>query len=120
VVHIETFIYNANGKLQERSVYFPEWKVTKKFQEAIDDMPDKCLRILPVGIPDKYTPATKVAYIKKVLLKNKLVLTDKDCPHFEFTFRNFTNCDIVVATTKVNNGKKVVLKYKETYVPPSH
>jgi len=118
VVHIETFIYNADGKLTERSVFFPEWKVTKKFPEQVDDMKTKCLLVLPVGIPDKMTQATKIPYIKKVFLKNKLVLADKDCPHFEFTFRNFSNCDIVVATTKVNNGKKVILKYKETFSSP--
>jgi hypothetical protein len=119
VVHIETFIYNKDGKLTERSVYFPEWKVTKKFTEPVDDdLQPKCLRILPVGIPDKLTPATKIPYIKKVLVKNKLVLTDKDCPHFSYTFRNFTNCDIVVSTTKINNGRKAVLKYKETFSSP--
>src|SRR5205814_1785822 len=33
VVHIESFTYGENGKVKERTVYFPEWRVTKKFQE---------------------------------------------------------------------------------------
>jgi hypothetical protein len=113
VVHIETYTYDTGGRLKERSVYFPEWKVTRNFPETIDYMLPKCLRVVPVGIPDKLTQANKIAYIKKVLVKNKFMLADKDCPHFEYTFRNFTNCDIIVATTKVNNGKKVILKYRE-------
>ena len=115
VVHIETFIYGADGKLQERSVFFPEWKVTRKFPEKQDNMLPKCSRVLPVGIPDKVNLHTRIAYMKKVLVKNQLILNDKDCDHFAFTFRNFTNCEIVVATTNVNNGKKVVFRYKDKF-----
>ena len=53
IVHIENYYYGENGKLRERSVYFPEWKVTKTFQEKEGNMAAKCARCLPVGTAEK-------------------------------------------------------------------
>jgi len=43
------------------------------------------------------------------------VLNDKDCNHYYYTFRNFTNCDIVAGTTHVNNGKTISFRFKDKY-----
>ncbi|MCF8449627.1 MAG: hypothetical protein K9G49_07115 [Taibaiella sp.] len=113
VIHIETYTYGENGKVKERSVYFPEFQVTKKFSEPAGNIPVKCFATLPVGIADKVNPGTKIAYVKRVIAKNQSILSDPGCKDYEFTFTNFSNCMITIATTKVNNGKIVRYKYKE-------
>lgn len=113
VVHIETFYYGDNGKLKQRSVYFPEWKVTKKFDEKEGNMQPKCAKCLPVGTAEKILLPTKVAFIKRLLGRNKALLSDPECDQFEYIFKNFTNCEIIVSTTNVNNAKKVLFRYKE-------
>ena len=113
VVHIESFFYGENGKLKERSIFFPEWHVTKKFEEKEGNEIPKCFRIMPVGIADKATLPGRMMYIKKVLTKNQMTILDGECHDFEFKFRNFSNCELVVCSTNVNNGKRVVFRYKE-------
>jgi hypothetical protein len=113
VVHIESYIYTPDGKLKERSVYFPEWKVTRKFEEKDGSMPPKCARCLPVGTAEKILLTTRVAFIKKLLGRNYALLSDPDCGQYEYTFKNFTNCEIIVATTNVNNMKRVTFRYRE-------
>lgn len=113
VIHIETYTYGENGKVKERTVHFPEFKVTKKFSEPAGLGAAKCFRTLPVGIAEKVNPGTKIAYIKKVVLKNQPVINDADCKDYELKFTNFTNCDITLATTKVNNNKRLTYCYKE-------
>jgi hypothetical protein len=113
VVHIESFIYGENGKLKERSVFFPEWHVTKKFAEKGGDAAPKCFKTMPVGIADKPTLSSKQIYLKKVLTKNQFIVLSSECEEFEYRFRNFSNCEIVVTPTHVNNAKKVIFRYKE-------
>jgi hypothetical protein len=113
VVHIESFIYGENGKVRERSVFFPEWKVTKKFQEKEGNELPKCFRTMPVGTAEKPTLAGRVPYIRKLLLRNTALLNDADCNDFEYTFRNFTNCDIIISSTNASNTKKITFLYKE-------
>jgi len=113
VVHIETYTYGENGKVKERSVYFPEWKVTKKFEEKEGSEVPKCFRTLPVGTAEKPNLNTRIAFIKRLIMRNKVLLSDKDCHDFEYKFTNYTNCDIVVATTNVNNGRKIIFRFKE-------
>ena len=113
IVHIENFAYGENKRLKERSIYFPEWKVTKRFEESEGNYPVKCFAFLPVGIPDKVTMASRMLYLRKVLVKNKALFNDVECHEFEYKFINRLNCDIVVHTTKVNNGKQVVIRIKE-------
>ena len=111
VVHVETFTYGENGKVKERSVFFPEFKVTKKFVEADGNIPAKCTALAPVGVADKLNPATKTNYIKRVLLKNAAKINDPECKEYEYTFTNNTNCAITVSASKSN--KLVKFRYKE-------
>jgi hypothetical protein len=113
VIHVENFYYGENGRLKERTVFFPEFKVTKKFQEQAGDIPAKCYAFKAVGVPERATLGTKIAYMKKVLLKNQVSIADPACKEFELTFTNNTTCAITVATTKVNNGKTVRFRFKE-------
>ncbi|MBC7554395.1 MAG: hypothetical protein H7257_10495 [Taibaiella sp.] len=112
IVHEEKFIYNAAGKLKSRSVYFPEWKVTKNFPEAGGDDPDKCFKTNPVNISDKPSAATKIGFMRKLLTKNKSILLDPDCHEFSYRFYN-SDCEVIVSTTKINNIKQVIFRFKE-------
>ena len=113
VIHIESYVYGENGKVKDRSVFFPEFKVTKKFTEVDGLQLPKCIRTFTMGIVDKPLLNTRISYIKKVIGKNKLVLMDKDCGSYEYKFTNSINCEIVVLTTKINNGKQIVFRFKE-------
>ncbi len=115
IVHIETFYYGDNGKLKERSVYFPEWKVTKKFEEKAGSQVAKCYRCLPVGTAEKITIANKVPFIKRLIIRNTVLLMDQDCDQFEYIFKNFTNCDITLTNTNLAHTKRVIFRYKEKY-----
>ncbi len=112
VVHVENFYYNAAGKLKERTVFFPEFKVTKKFQEPGGDVPVKCYKSQVVNIPEKVTLGTKISYLKKLLYKNNGALLDQDCHEFEYRFFS-SDCEVIIGTTKVNNVKQVIFRYKE-------
>lgn len=113
IVHTETFVYGENGKVSERSVYFPEFKVTKKFEEPAGKIPPACFAMMPMGTLEKANLRTRIAYIKRVLQKNLKTINNPDCKSFEYTFTNKLNCIITVATTKVNNGKMVTYQFKE-------
>lgn len=112
VVHVENFYYNAAGRLKERSVYFPEFKVTKKFPEAGGDMPAKCFKAQALNIQEKATLSTKVGFLKRVLNKNMALITDRDCNEFEYRFLA-PDCEVIISTTKVNNVKQVIFRYKQ-------
>lgn len=113
IIHVENYTYGENGKVKERSVYFPEFKVTKKFDEPAGNVPAKCYGIKPVGISARVTPTSKVPYITSVITRNKAMLQDPGCREFEYTFTNNVNCVITIATTKVNNGRTVRYRFKE-------
>jgi hypothetical protein len=111
VVHVENFIYNDAGRLKERTVYFTQFKVTKTFPEGGDD-PANCFATQTVNITEKPTLGTKITFLKKLIAKNKPTLLDPGCHEFEYKFRN-SDCEVVIATTKTNNIKKVIFRYKE-------
>ncbi len=113
VVHVENFYYAENGKLKERSVYFPEWKVTKKFEEKSGNVAPECFRALPVGTAEKITIAGKVPFIKRLIARNQFLFTNPECPIYEFTFRNFLNCEVIVKSDGHAVNRTVVFKYKE-------
>ena len=115
VLHIETYVYGENGKVKERTVYFPEWKKTTRFEEKEGSESPKCNKTLPVGTAEKITLTNRMSIIKKLLLRNQALLGDKDCPDYDYKFTNFTNCDIIVSNTKTPNVKKVVFRYKEKF-----
>ncbi len=112
VIHVETYSYGENGKVRERSVYFPEFKVTKKFEEPAGNIPAKCFGIMPMGTIEKVNLNNRAAYITRVIMRNKAVITDPACKEYEFTFTNNTNCAITIATAK-NNAKTVKYRLKE-------
>jgi hypothetical protein len=112
IVHVENYYYGENGKLKERSVYFPEWKVTKKFQEKEGNMAPKCARCLPVGTAEKISLLAKMPFIKRLLARNQALLSDPECDQFEYTFKNFTNVEIIVSSVP-GSSKKVTFRYKE-------
>lgn len=113
VVHIESYTYGDNGKLKERSVFFPEFKVTKKFEDREGAMPTKCYKTLPLGTLEKPNLNNRIPFIKRVLFKNQAVIYDKDCEVFEYKFTNNSNCEIIVSTTKTPNIWQVVYRFKE-------
>lgn len=114
VVHIETYVYGENGKVKERTVFFPEWKKTTKFEEHQGELPAKCFRTMPMGTTDKISLNTRIPFIKKFMTRMQSTILDRDCDDFEYKFVNSTaNCEIVVTATKVNNGKRLVFRYKE-------
>jgi hypothetical protein len=113
IVHVESFYYGDNGKLKQRSIYFPEWKVTKKFDEPDGMEPAKCYRTLPMGTIEKAMNSTKISFIKKLLLRNQAILADSECNNFDYKFTNLFNCEIEVYTTKINKGKMVSFRLKE-------
>ena len=113
IVHVETFTYGDNGKVKLRSVYFPEWKVTKNFDEYEGTIPLKCFSYLPIVLIDKITVPGRVAFLKKLLVKNRALFNDTECHEFDHKFTNKFTCEVEVLTTKVNNGRNVIFKYKE-------
>lgn len=113
IVHVETYNYGENGKVKERTVFFPEFKVTKKFNEPAGQIPAACFSIMPVGTKEKTNLDNRIGYIKRVITRNKKVLADSACKEYEFTFTNNTNCIITIATTKDGNGKALRYRLKE-------
>ena len=114
IVHVENFTYNQAGKLKERSVYFPEFKVTKKFPEPGGDLPAKCFRSQPLNISDKPVLQARVSFLKKVLNRNSATLLDPECHEFEYRFFS-PDCEVIISTTKTNNVKQVIFRYKEKF-----
>jgi hypothetical protein len=114
VVHIESFTYGANGKVKERSVFFPEWKVTKKFEEPEGSGAPKCYKSHPnTGVAEKLAYADRTVFLRRVAMKNRSTLQDVECSDYEHKFCNGANCELVVTPTKVNKNMKLVLRYKE-------
>ena len=113
VIHIENYVYGANGKVKERSVYFPEFKVTKKFEEREGLLLPKCFTVAPMGVKEKINIHARVSFMKKFLASKAAVIFDKDCDEFSYKFISGTYCDIVVASSKTNNVKKVTFRYRE-------
>jgi len=113
IVHTETFVFGENGKVSERSVFFPEFKVTKKFDEPAGKIPPACFAMMPVGTLEKANLRTRISYIKRVIQKNSKTLNNPECKSYEYTFTNRLNCTITIATTKVNNGKMIIYSFKE-------
>ncbi len=113
VVHVESYTYGDNGKVKERSVFFPEFKVTKHFPEHEGELPFKCYRSLPMGTIEKPGINNRIPFIKKVLVKNQAIIYDKDCDAFEYKFTNNSNCEVIVSTTKTPNVWQVVYRFKE-------
>jgi len=112
IVHVEDFIYGANGKVKQRSVFFPEFKVTKKFDELGGDDPIKCFRAQPLVTTEKVMNNNKISFLKRFLHKNAPLLLDKDCHTYEYKFQN-TTVEIVISTVPVNNIKQVIIRIKE-------
>ena len=115
IVHVENFTYGVSGRVRERSVYFPEFKVTKTFPEPGGDDPAKCYKMQAINIPEKASLSTKVGYLKKLLSKNLPLIMDKDCHDFEYKFIS-PDCEVVISTVKTNNIKQIVFRFKEKQV----
>ena len=113
IIHIENYTYGENGKVKERSVYFPEFKVTKKFQEHEGDLLPKCFKSMPMGTNEKINIHTRISFVKRFMTRMQPVIFDKDCDEFEYKFNNGTNCEIFVSSTKVNNVKKLIFRLKD-------
>jgi hypothetical protein len=113
IIHIETYTYGENGKVRERSVFFPEFKVTKKFDEKAGMVPAKCFRTLPLGVLEKPSLNGRLPFIKKLLAKNQAIIYDKACSDFEYKFSNGSNCEVIISTTKVSNCWQVIYRFRE-------
>jgi hypothetical protein len=104
-VHVETYQYDANGRLKLRQVYFPEFKVTKKFNMGNDQDYTKCFK--QISVPDEVVnAANKELFLKRQLLKYKAILTDKDCKELEYIL-NSRGYKITVTKSKADNKKTV-------------
>ena len=112
VIHIESYTYGDNGKVKERSVFFPEFKVTKKFTEPGGDDAPKCIKATPLNPAEKIYGPGKAIYLKNFLRKIQAMVTDPECSEFQYTFSNHVY-EIYVCTTKVNNGRQIIMRYKE-------
>ena len=112
VIHTESFKYGENGKVKERTVFFNELNVTKTFPETAGEQPAKCFKTMVVNIPDKATMVGKVGFLKKLIQKNAGLILDPDCHEYEYRFTN-SDCEVIVSSTKTNNIKQVVFRYKE-------
>jgi len=112
VIHIESYTYGENGKVKERSVFFPEFRVTKKFQESGADDAPKCTKVTPLGTAERIYPPGKAIYLRNFLNKIQSMLSDPECSQFYYKYSNQVY-DIVVCTTKVPNSRQVVFRYKE-------
>jgi len=115
VIHVESFTYGENGKVKERSVFFPEFKVTKKHHEPAGELPKKCFALLPAGIAEKVTLPKKTIFIKRVLIKNAAVLSDPECKDFEYSFTNGIDCSITVTPAQKAGLKAVKFRFKEKF-----
>lgn len=115
IVHVENYKYNSYGKLKERSVYFPEFKVTKNFEEPNWDIPSKCYSSQVLLPTDKVNLSTRIAFIKRILNKNKLLIIDKECRDFEHKFHS-ADCELLITSTKTNNMKRVCIKVRQKVV----
>ena len=113
IIHVESYVYGDNGKVKERSVYFPEFKVTKKFEETEGQLPPKCFQVQAMGVKERINIHTRVSFMKKFLGSKAAVIFDKDCSEYEYKFISGSYCEIIVASTKLNNAKKITFRYKE-------
>ncbi len=113
IIHVESYVYGDNGRVKERSVYFPEFKVTKKYEEREGLVPATCFRVMPMGVSEKINIHTRVSFMKKLLNAKSALIFDKACDDFEYRFQSGSYCEITVASTKVNNTKRVIFRYKE-------
>ncbi len=113
VIHIENYVYGDNGRVKERSVYFPEFKVTKKFEERAGLIPLTCYRVMPMGVTEKINIRTRISFMKKFLASKTSIIFDKSCDEFEYRFQSGSYCEIIIASTRVNNTKRVTFRYKE-------
>lgn len=111
VVHIESYIYGDNGKVKERSVYFPEWHVTKKFPEKEGSAPDKCYKCFPLPALEKINLNTRMAMLKRLIIRNTALLSDADCKDFEYTFSKM-NCEVIM-TPVAGNTRRIVYRFRE-------
>jgi len=112
VIHIESYTYAQNGKVKERTVYFPEFKVTKKFQEdAPDDLP-KCAKTSALDPASRIFLPGKATYLRNFMRKVQAQISDPDCTRFEYKYANNWQ-EIMICTVKPNNATQVVLRCKE-------
>ncbi|HXS36965.1 MAG TPA: hypothetical protein VN721_09705 [Flavipsychrobacter sp.] len=111
VVHIESYKYDASGKLKERSVFFPEFRVTKKFVENGGD--SKCYKQVPAN-KETASAANKEAFIKKQLIKYQSVITGKGCEDMEYHLYFIKPiCELIIK--KERNKGTVCIRFKESY-----
>lgn len=112
IVHVENFTYGENGKVKQRSVYFPQFKVTKTFDEPAGMIPAKCFGLRPMGSIDK-GPSARIPFILRVMAKHKVMLQDTSCKDYEYTFSNNTNCFITISSGKEPGTRMVRYRLKE-------
>ncbi|MBX2905830.1 MAG: hypothetical protein KF744_07325 [Taibaiella sp.] len=115
VIHVESFTYGENGKVKERSVFFPEFRVTKKHQELAGELPKKCFSMLPAGTLEKVALAKRVLYTKRVLVKNAAIMADAECKDYEYTFTNNVDCTITVTPAAKAGLKTVKFRLREKF-----
>jgi hypothetical protein len=66
-----------------------------------------------MGTAEKINLHTRISFIKRFMTRMQATVSDRDCDEFEYKFTNATNCEIIVASTKVNNAKKLIFRYRE-------
>ena len=112
IIHIESYTYGENGKVKERSVFFPEFKVTKKFVEPDADDPPTCTKIMSLGTAEKVYPPGKAIYLRNFLKKIQSLLSNPECPGYKYKYSNALN-EILINSTKASNGGQLIFRYKE-------
>lgn len=116
VEHIETFVYDKEGNLKERVIFFPEFRATKHFEVAHTD--GKCEKNFPKGI-DKVIPSYREVYLRHLIAKYKLALLDDNCPTLEYNFNN-PGTDILITKEKEHHTRKISFITKYRLAPQDH
>lgn len=95
IIHVDSYTYDKSGRVKQRSTYFPEFRVTKKFQEGNDgDDDDKCYKVVPDEKLD-IRNILRLDFVNRLLTKYKDAVLDDDCKALEFRLINhFYKVDI--------------------------
>lgn len=116
IEHIETYVYNHDGSLKERVVFFPEFRATKHFEaEHVDG---KCIKNFSMG-KDRVMPAYKEIYMRHLIARNKLAILNDNCPDLVYNFNN-PGIDILIKKEKEHNTRKISYVTKERLAAQEH
>ncbi|NCX95409.1 MAG: hypothetical protein EBX41_03175 [Chitinophagia bacterium] len=111
IVHTETFNYNEKGRLKERVVYFPQFKVTKNFAED-GSLPDNCFTTNLLPTTDPILRQNRVEKLKRFLSTHKFLFNNPVCSSCRYFYGNNTT-KIIIKSSQYPNTFQVTLQLYE-------